>query len=928
MEIDLGEPNDGDAELARAVGNIMNGWAEAQPDGLEVAQDDDNAAAVDEEEVDKAYGLAGDGSFDYACEEDYHLNMDLLSEEMEEEMERMIAEFTAEIDDDDMDLLRAFNLKLEDNLSDAAYAHLPQAFPKHHIASLKVTRKRVEFLARFQPQPLDCCINSCMCYVGPNKDLQKCRYCNKPRFNPSGKPRKRFNYIPLIPRLGALYQSPEMVEKMSYRHRRQPPKDGAFEDVFDGEIYRNLQKTKVVVGSIEQDYSFFQEETDVALGFATDGFAPFKNRKQTCWPILVYNYNLPPDIRFHHEHLICVGVIPGPKKPKDADSFLWPFVFELLELALGVKTFHKVYDRLFMLRAYPILGGGDMPAVAMLMLMKGHNGIFPCRMCKIRGLLKPGTTTHYVPLIAPRSLPIPPGHPQSYDPSNLPLRSHQEFLQDGAYAQSAPNVTQSEQRARASGIKGQPLLALLPSLFFPFSFPFDFMHLIYENVIKTLISFWCGTFKDLDHNDEAYSIDKTVWDAIGEATAAAGKTTPASYGPSVPNLTEDGVKLTADMYSFWFQYLGPVFLQKVFANRIVYQHFVKLVKLINRCLQFSILTEDLAEIRKGFIDWVQEYERIYYQFDADRLSACPVTIHALLHIADGIMLLGPVWVYWAFPMERFCGRLARFIRSRRFPFSNLDNQVLAHAQMTQIKNHYNLHTELSLTRKAGRTVNWEYQIPNLAYSKYVLVSPRQRNPAISSSLLTKIAAALVTRFSPLETTVREDLIPIRDMKELLSTFSIESWGRLRRLEGGDTMLASQLVNMDSEDRRDATFVRYEPLVDERQRSRQGPTQLCAKLQFGRLTHILLLKVPPTPILNVTEATSIAFAVIEECEKPVQHPSGLDIYFYSKTKSAEVVDITTVKALVGRVFWDNKWAIFDRNGKLEQALFAEDEDNIT
>ncbi|KAJ2933045.1 hypothetical protein H1R20_g4053, partial [Candolleomyces eurysporus] len=383
------------------VNDILDGWTQTTACQRTTIED------VDEEEnrdVARPYGSEEEGFFDYSREDEYHLNMDLLSEEMEEEMERLIADFTAEIDEGDMDMLRAYNLKLVDNLSDATFAHLPQAFPKHHIASLKVTRKRVEHLAQFQPQPFDSCINSCLCYVGPNAELQSCRFCGEPRLNPSGKPRKRFNYVPLIPRLSALYQSPEMIEKMAYRHQRQS-QDGVFEDVFDGEIYKSLRETKVIVGDVEQDYTFFQDETDIALGFATDGFAPFKNRKQTCWPLLVYNYNLPPDIRFHHEHLIC-----------------------LLELALGVKTFHKVYDRFFSLKAYPILGGGDMPAVSMILLMKGHNGIYPCRMCKIRGILKPGGTTYYAPLVSPRSLPVPPDHPQSYDPSNLPLRSHEEFI--------------------------------------------------------------------------------------------------------------------------------------------------------------------------------------------------------------------------------------------------------------------------------------------------------------------------------------------------------------------------------------------------------------------------------------------------------------------------------------------------------------------
>ena len=45
-------------------------------------------------------------------------------------------------------------------------------------------------------------------------------------------------------------------------------------------------------------------------------------------------------------------------------------------------------------------------------------------------------------------------------------------------------------------------------------------------------------------------------------------------------------------------------------------------------------------------------EPLYYKHDPNRLSACPLTIHALLHIAWGIRVAGPVWTYWAYPMER------------------------------------------------------------------------------------------------------------------------------------------------------------------------------------------------------------------------------------------------------------------------------------
>lgn len=95
---------------------------------------------------------------------------------------------------------------------------------------------------------------------------------------------------------------------------------------------------------------------------------------------------------------------------------------------------------------------------------------------------------------------------------------------------------------------------------------------------------------------------------------------------------------------------------------------------------------------------------IYYQHDPDRISACPVTIHALLHIATSIKAIGPVWCYWAFPMERYCGVLQPAIRSRRFPYAALDRHVVEDAQLTQVKVTYNMAQELSLCGPRTATI--------------------------------------------------------------------------------------------------------------------------------------------------------------------------------------------------------------------------------
>ena len=42
------------------------------------------------------------------------------------------------------------------------------------------------------------------------------------------------------------------------------------------------------------------------------------------------------------ENIIFLGTIPGPKKPFNFDSFLWPLVQELLQLEIGVSSFDVI----------------------------------------------------------------------------------------------------------------------------------------------------------------------------------------------------------------------------------------------------------------------------------------------------------------------------------------------------------------------------------------------------------------------------------------------------------------------------------------------------------------------------------------------------------------------------------------------------------
>lgn len=93
--------------------------------------------------------------------------------------------------------------------------------------------------------------------------------------------------------------------------------------------------------------------------------------------------------------------------------------------------------------------------------------------------------------------------------------------------------------------------------------------------------------------------------------------------------------------------------------------------------------------------------RMYYQLSPDRLSTCLVTVHGLLHIADGIPASGPVWVAWAYPIERFCGSLSPAVKSRRFPYASISRHITEVAQLEQIKLAHNLSECLALSKPKG-----------------------------------------------------------------------------------------------------------------------------------------------------------------------------------------------------------------------------------
>ncbi|KAF8595060.1 hypothetical protein BDV93DRAFT_409447, partial [Ceratobasidium sp. AG-I] len=170
----------------------------------------------------------------------------------------------------------------------------------------------------------------------------------------------------------------------------------------------------------------------------------------------------------------------------------------------------------FVLRAFLIILFGDIPAISKLLLLKGHNAITPCRSCLVQGTQceLPGKVVYYVPLTAPEDLEIT-------SPEDLLMRTHESFLICYDELSREERVGERAKISQEHGINGRPLFARLGSIDLSSCAPYDFMHLIFENLVPNMLMHWKGTFKWLDRDEDVYRMDDDVWEVIGQLTEQA-----------------------------------------------------------------------------------------------------------------------------------------------------------------------------------------------------------------------------------------------------------------------------------------------------------------------------------------------------------------------------------------------------------------------
>lgn len=157
------------------------------------------------------------------------------------------------------------------------------------IPSYKTASRTVSKYVNLKVINVNCCINNCVAYYGKFSTLSRCPICECSRdrsiiysfVSPTSLLSKRFvslNFCSLI---------------NNYK------KDNGklIEDVWNGDLIKQLKQEFVVINGEIMPFKHFEGQRESALGLSTDGIQIFKSRSSSCWPVVLIDYLIPPQLR-------------------------------------------------------------------------------------------------------------------------------------------------------------------------------------------------------------------------------------------------------------------------------------------------------------------------------------------------------------------------------------------------------------------------------------------------------------------------------------------------------------------------------------------------------------------------------------------------------------------------------------------------------
>ena len=565
------------------------------------------------------------------------------------------------------------------------------------MLSYDQVKRRVSDLSRLTTWKNHMCVDSCVGFTGPYATMDKCPRCHKPRYDQdklkksNGRnkvPQKEFTTFALGPQLQARWASPEMAKKMSYRHNKTQDElncdrgvDYIYNDIFCGSGY---------LDAVEH-WNIGDHDTVVMLSI--DGAQLYRNKNSDCWIYIWVILDLTPDKRYKIRNIVPGGIIPGPGKPKHLNSFLFPGLAHVSAIQKEGLHIWDGYNRMAAVSfIFLLLALADAVGMAELSGSVGHHGRKGCRLlCELIGRNKLNGSHYYPALLRPNGGDHATCNHPDVNIENLPPVDTKKYRENLDHVLKSSSEAVYRKRRLETGIRKASIFDGVPHVLEPPTcFPGDIMHQPVINLTALMFELWCdqageGCRKGDPHGVWPWAVLKgDIWEAHGKAVADATRYFPRSFDRTPRNPAE---KLSSGYKAwellFYFYGLGPGLFYGILPD-MYYKHYCKLVVAIRIIYQRGITYQQLELANKYLLEWVIEFEHLYYQRKLERLHFVRQCVHSLTHLGPETHRLGPPSLSAQWTMERVIGIFGSLIKQPSNPFANLTEQAKKVAEINAI----------------------------------------------------------------------------------------------------------------------------------------------------------------------------------------------------------------------------------------------------
>lgn len=620
-----------------------------------------------------------------------------------------------EVPDLTQDHALAFSLEYYLRLDYAAnfmYDSVRMLIKKHFdidMLSLDQVKQKAEEITGVIPLYTDMCVDSCAAFSGPFANRDTCPLCHKARYefrNGKQVSRKQSVTIPVGPQIQAAYRSRESARAMRYRAELTDKvlaqirgdanfKIGAYTDY--------IQSTQYLQACVDGHIS----ANDTVLLFSIDGAQLYRMKESDCWIYIWVILDREPGSRYKNKHILIGGIVPGPRKPKNIESFLFPGFHHVAALMKeGFRVWSADSGVIFTSRPFIPFFLGDGPGITILNGLVGHHGRCGCRIyCALTGRHKPGAGGHYYPVLkrpvdVQGNTHLASQHPDVDITSPLYHNSDEwkaRYEKNEQTVRYAPHNTAYERARRETGITKPTLVSGFPPnrIFpIPLCFPADIMHhggIQNPDLIIPLLrgTLQCSPPDRVDSWDWAVFRDAEKWQAHGAVVAATRPYLPGSFDRAPRNIAEklnSGYK--AAEFLVYLYGLGPALFFGVLPMKY-WRNLCKMIRGMRIIYKYKkkggISPDELGEAHKLLCEFVIEFEDLYYQRKVSRLHFVRQSIHAHIHLARETINTGPYTIKSQWPIERTIGILGGQIRQPSKPFANLAQRAIRRCQVNALK---------------------------------------------------------------------------------------------------------------------------------------------------------------------------------------------------------------------------------------------------